>query len=152
MSEPNEETIERTSCVLYGCITCQLKNLWPIGNGRIESGTSQRQKEFFDRARQGRFAQEEVTRQTHATQAQVTSHVTECGLKQLGYLSYDLVRQDPSYMTKVFVNIFESKSFIWEHGAWRKNKTKLLQETRTNFYGLFFDLPMNAQRYTHTHT
>jgi hypothetical protein len=43
--------LERISYALYGCITCQLKNLWPIGKVRIEGGTSRRQKEFWDRAR-----------------------------------------------------------------------------------------------------
>lgn len=68
MSEPTrQETIERSSCVWYGCVTSQLKILWPIGNGRIESGTCQRQREFWAKNRQGRFAQEDVTRQTHGT-------------------------------------------------------------------------------------
>ena len=40
--------VERISCILYGCITCQLKNPWPIGKGRIEGGTSGRQREFWD--------------------------------------------------------------------------------------------------------
>ena len=53
--------LERISYALYGCITCQLKNPWPIGKGRIEGGTSGRQKEFWDRAR-GRSAREDVTR------------------------------------------------------------------------------------------
>ena len=36
------------------------KNLWPTGKGRIEDGTSGRQKGFWDRARQGRFSWEDV--------------------------------------------------------------------------------------------
>lgn len=40
-------------CVIYGCITCQLKKkkLWPIGKDRIEGGTSKRQKGFWESAR-----------------------------------------------------------------------------------------------------
>jgi hypothetical protein len=47
---------------LYGCITCQLKSLWPIVKGRIEGGTSGRQKEFWDRVRYRGFIREDVTR------------------------------------------------------------------------------------------
>jgi hypothetical protein len=31
-------TVERIFYVLYGCITCQLKSLWPIGKGGLEGG------------------------------------------------------------------------------------------------------------------
>lgn len=55
-------TIERISCLLYGYITIQLKKLRPIGKGRREGGTSRRKKEFWDRARCGRFALENVMR------------------------------------------------------------------------------------------
>lgn len=37
---------------------------------------------------------------------QVTRYVTECRLKKLGYLSFDLVQVEPSYMDKIFVSIF----------------------------------------------
>jgi hypothetical protein len=43
------------------------KNLQPIGKGRIEGGTSGREKEFWDRARSRRLAWEDVTRQRHGT-------------------------------------------------------------------------------------
>ena len=43
------------------------KNLQPIGKGRIEGGTSGRQKEFWDRVRHRRFAQEDVTRWLNGT-------------------------------------------------------------------------------------
>jgi hypothetical protein len=52
-----------------------------------------------------RFSWEDI-RQTHGTYTQVTSHVAECRLKQMGCFSYDLVREEASYMAKVFVNIF----------------------------------------------
>jgi len=55
------QNVERISCVLYGCLTCQLKNLQPIGKDRIGGRTSERQKESWDRARHWRFAQEDVT-------------------------------------------------------------------------------------------
>jgi hypothetical protein len=73
-------TVERISCVLYGCIICQLENLWPIGKGRIEGGTSRRQKEFWDRPR-WEISREVVRRQTNGTWEQVISHVAECRLK-----------------------------------------------------------------------
>jgi hypothetical protein len=37
---------------------------WHIGKGRIEGGTSRKQKGFRDKARCGRFAWEDVSRQT----------------------------------------------------------------------------------------
>jgi hypothetical protein len=40
----------------------------------------------------------------------------------MGNLSYDLVREEPSYMAKVFVKYLESESYFWEHGAGRKNQ------------------------------
>jgi hypothetical protein len=47
ISKKENKNVERISCVLYGCITCQLKKiLWPIGKGRIEVGTYGRQKEI----------------------------------------------------------------------------------------------------------
>ena len=108
--------IERISCVLYGYITCQLQDLWSIGKGRTEGGAPGRQKEFWEKARCGEITREDVMRQTHSTWAQVTGYVAECRLKQLAYFSYDLVREEPSYMAKVFVNIF----WVWVLllGAW----------------------------------
>lgn len=38
--------------ILCGCITCQLKKLWPIGKIRTENSISRRQKEFWNRVRQ----------------------------------------------------------------------------------------------------
>jgi hypothetical protein len=49
-------------CVLYRCITCQFKNLWPIGKDRIERGTSGMQKKFRDRARPEKSGLEDVMR------------------------------------------------------------------------------------------
>jgi hypothetical protein len=40
---------KKTSYVLYGCITCQLKSLWL--RQEIEGETSGRQNEFWDRTR-----------------------------------------------------------------------------------------------------
>jgi hypothetical protein len=56
-STPNNIlSIEKIYCVFYGYTTCQLKKiLWPIGKGRIEVGTSGRQKELWDMARYRRF-------------------------------------------------------------------------------------------------
>lgn len=51
---------ERISYILYGCMACQLKNLWPIGKCRLDGRTSGRQKGLWDRARQGRFAEEDA--------------------------------------------------------------------------------------------
>jgi hypothetical protein len=61
-------TVERISCIFDGCITFQLKkNLWHLGKARIEGETSRRQKEFWYIVRYGRFAWENVTRQTQDT-------------------------------------------------------------------------------------
>lgn len=57
--------VERIACVLCGWITCQLKTLGPIRKGRIEGGTSRRQKKFWERARRGRFPREDVVRCIH---------------------------------------------------------------------------------------
>jgi hypothetical protein len=55
-----------TEIVLYGCYTCQLKDLSPIGKGRTV-GHGGRQKEFRNRVRHRRFIREDVMRQTHDT-------------------------------------------------------------------------------------
>lgn len=52
--------MERISCVLYKSIGCQVKTPWPIGKDRIESGTSRRQKEFWDGGGTGRVARDDV--------------------------------------------------------------------------------------------
>jgi hypothetical protein len=60
--------VKRISSIFDGCITFQLKkNLWHLGKGGIEGGTSRRQKEFWDIVRCGRFAWENVMRQTQGT-------------------------------------------------------------------------------------
>jgi hypothetical protein len=38
------------------------------------------------------------------------------------YFKIYLVIEELSYMLKVFVNIFESESYFWEHGIGRKNQ------------------------------
>jgi hypothetical protein len=43
------------------------RNLCPIGKGRIEDGTSWKQKESWDGARHGMLAHEDVRRETHGT-------------------------------------------------------------------------------------
>lgn len=61
-------TVERVSCVFVWIYHLSVKRkLWPIRKGRIEGGTSRRQKEFWDRARWERFALENVTRQTRGS-------------------------------------------------------------------------------------
>jgi hypothetical protein len=43
--------VEKISFVLYGCISCQFRSLWPVtwsGNG---TGDNWEEKEFEDRAR-----------------------------------------------------------------------------------------------------
>jgi hypothetical protein len=42
----------------------------------------------------------------HGTRAQVTSHVWSVDRNKWNIVSYDLVREESSYMSKVFVNIF----------------------------------------------
>ena len=59
--------VERTPCVLYGYITCQLQDLLSIGKGRTEGGAPGRQKEFWEKARCGEITREDVMRQTHST-------------------------------------------------------------------------------------
>jgi hypothetical protein len=65
-----------------------IKNLWPIGKGRIEGGTSGRQKEFWDRARCWRFTWKDGTRQLHGTRA-MWQNVDQ---NKWIILSYDLER------------------------------------------------------------
>jgi hypothetical protein len=36
--------VERTYCILYGCITCQLKSLWPMAWARIRRWDMERRK------------------------------------------------------------------------------------------------------------
>ena len=54
-------TLERISCVLYGCITCQLKSLWPRQEIEVEHLG---EKGFWDKARR-ETGQEDV--RTHGT-------------------------------------------------------------------------------------
>lgn len=61
-----------------------------------------------------RFAREDVRKWTSSTWAQVTGHVAEHGLKWLGYLDFYLIRVEPCYMAKIFVNIF----WVVFLGAW----------------------------------
>lgn len=107
------------------------KNQWPIEKYRIEGGTSRRQKEFWDRMRCGRFAQEEAMGKTRCdkTDAWYLNTITSHMQNKWVYFSYELVREEHSYMGTGFANIFQSESCFWEHGAGRKNQTKLLQIT-----------------------
>lgn len=57
------------------------KTLWPTVKSRIEGGTPRRQQAFWERVRYGRFAQEDVTRWTHGTRGQESSHLAECRLE-----------------------------------------------------------------------
>jgi len=67
-----------------------------------------REKEFWDRARTGRLTLEYVRKRTNGTGSQVTSHVAECRLEYMGYFKFHLVRENPRYMAKAFVNIYLS--------------------------------------------
>ena len=49
----------------------------------------------------------------------------------MGYSKLDSVREEPSYMAKVFVNIFESESYFWEHGV--GDKTHAVQSGGQKF-------------------
>ena len=90
--------------MLYGCITCQLKSLGP-GLSKKEKVGNWEEREFWEKRRKG-DSQGRCEELPHGTQAQVTSHVAECRLEKMGYFKLYLVREEPSYMAKVFVNIF----------------------------------------------
>jgi hypothetical protein len=54
---------KKTLC-LHGCDTCCLKKQWSIGKGRIEGGTSGRQKGLWDRVRWGDSPRKMVSNKT----------------------------------------------------------------------------------------
>lgn len=62
---------------MYKSIGCQVKTPWPIGRDRLESGTSRRPKEFWERGGTGRVVRDDVRWTDAGTRAVVTSHVTE---------------------------------------------------------------------------
>lgn len=45
---------------MYKSIGCQVKTPWPIGRDRLESGTSRRPKEFWERGGTGRVVRDHV--------------------------------------------------------------------------------------------
>jgi hypothetical protein len=47
-----------------------------------------------------------------ASGTKIVSQVVECRLKPLSYISYDLVREEPSCIAKVLVNAFWSESYF----------------------------------------
>jgi hypothetical protein len=88
--------LERVSCVLYGCVAFQLKSLWPIAQAGGRSGISGREKGFLHRTRQGSCKETDTWYWPHG----------RCRLEQMGYFKLYLVREEPSSMAKIFVNIF----------------------------------------------
>jgi hypothetical protein len=101
------------------------------------------EKEFWDKAK-WEFPQprEDVRRQTHGTWAQVTKQVAEGRLKEIGYLVMILVREEPSHMAKVFVNIF----WVWVLflGTWNwEEESDLNFNRKCSFWGeglCYYDL------------
>lgn len=88
-------------CIVWvHCLS--VKNLWFLGKGRIEGGASGRQKEFWDGARHGGFTWEELRRQMCGTGNQPHGRISI----RINRIIYDLVREKPSNMAKVFVNRF----------------------------------------------
>ena len=53
--------------MMYHLSTKKKKKLWPIGKGRIEGGTTGRQRGFWDRGRCGRSHQGRHEEDMHGT-------------------------------------------------------------------------------------
>lgn len=71
-------TVERISCVLYGCIACQLKSLWH--RQEIEGGTSGRRKNSEIEPGMGEFVWEYEEIEAWYLSMGIISYVTECRL------------------------------------------------------------------------